>query len=351
MTLRPSFCARWRIRLADSEASRQPEGRKDLKDRRPVPPHPTADILQTASYYPFGLVMEKSDYGEESYPKNRYLYNGKELNSDKMTSESLNWYDYGARFYDPQIGRWHIVDPLSEKYRRWSPYNYAVDNPMRFIDPGGMGVDGYQSVSGEYKWFDNETADLIVNDSKIWMKFTDNKETFNLAKASSFGPELTNSTGSGEINKSTPLSRIENWLDSPSGSFGEGSLKVAANIGYSIVNSPVTLLTGKSLGGIPANSDKKMSAFIDVVPLAVLKGLTATKEVIQVGSGLSGYNKFVKEMPGITMSKGLAPGMTWQKRAGEMFQVNKANQKALKDFSNTRRATPVITATEDEFKK
>lgn len=222
---------------------------------------------------------------------------------------------------------------------------------MRFIDPGGMGVDGYQSVSGEYKWFDNETADLIVNDSKIWMKFTDNKETFNLAKASSFGPELTNSTGSGEINKSTPLSRIENWLDSPSGSFGEGSLKVAANIGYSIVNSPVTLLTGKSLGGIPANSDKKMSAFIDVVPVAVLKGLTATKEVIQVGSGLSGYNKFVKEMPGITMSKGLAPGMTWQKRAGEMFQVNKANQKALKDFSNTRRATPVITATEDEFKK
>jgi len=98
---------------------------------------------QQDDYMPFGMDVSVGTIGS---PQNYYLYNKKEL------QPQLGLYDYGARFYDPVIGRWTSVDPLAEKSRRWSPYNYAIDDPIRFVDPDGkeiINIQGGVRFTGE----------------------------------------------------------------------------------------------------------------------------------------------------------------------------------------------------------
>ncbi|PWN63104.1 RHS repeat-associated core domain-containing protein, partial [Chryseobacterium oncorhynchi] len=88
------------------------------------------EVTDTNNYYPFGLNHIGGSSSSKIGSHYNYKYNGKELQESGM-------YDYGARMYMPDIGRWGVIDPLAEKMTRHSPYNYTFNNPIMFIDPDG----------------------------------------------------------------------------------------------------------------------------------------------------------------------------------------------------------------------
>ncbi len=97
----------------------------------------TTEIIEESSYYPFGL--EHRGYNNVVSSNGNSLAQKRKFGGNELQDElGLEWYDITARNYDPAIGRWMNLDPLAEQMRRHSPYNYAFDNPIYWIDPDGM---------------------------------------------------------------------------------------------------------------------------------------------------------------------------------------------------------------------
>jgi RHS repeat-associated protein len=123
--------------------------------------HIESKVTQVADYYPFGMQIKQTSTDVSNPLANKYLYNGKEIQNETQ------WYDYGARMYDPQLGRFFTQDRFATKYFSLSPYQYAANDPIRNIDVNGDSINvsnliiqnGKLSTEGLYVLF-NMVSDL-----------------------------------------------------------------------------------------------------------------------------------------------------------------------------------------------
>ncbi len=231
------------------------------------------EVLQENHYYPFGLRHEGLQDNQVGIT-NPYQYNGKEFIAD----HNLDWLDYGFRYFDAQIGRWHNIDPMSEWYLNFSPYNYVGNDPINYIDPNGMYrkkkkaermrnralKNGYQAGDVYYSKGDKKRGQYIFT-------FGRQGEHWNTAvRKSDFGPN-----GGGFIN----------WVQS---SFSTAGFIPGLGVPFDLANSAISSTRGILTGENSHYLEATISGF-SAIPLIGDLGKGAIKAK-KVSSSLSTIN-------------------------------------------------------------
>jgi RHS repeat-associated protein len=174
------------------------------------------------------------------------------------TKSGVDRYDYGARFYDPQIGRWHAVDPMADVAPDWSPYRFCFNNPIKIVDPTGLLETEFVDIETGERTNIDDGKDQVIAGTTATIKamknsFKTNRDQYNSSLESLESSEGNLNMTSGEFSK-----LVESVYAESSGEFGEtmGIVNVLQNRAAQQGTSLMDQVTAKSPYGVYGTLDR-----------------------------------------------------------------------------------------------
>ena len=166
------------------------------------------EVLQETHYYPYGMSI--GDLAVDRGTDNKIKFGGKEFQDDDLNGVSLALYDYDSRFRMDDIPVFTTIDPLAEQFYDWSPYVYALDNPIRFIDPDGQAPQDPNNPIGQKKTTNPTSKAIMIANAKGQAASNIKRETTQILLDMHYGGNYDNVSQEEYQSKATDiLNRID----------------------------------------------------------------------------------------------------------------------------------------------